>query len=44
MQNAQAGPYQGFYDAYRYARGESPASNDAKLIDACIAHRKLWLK
>jgi hypothetical protein len=44
VQNAQAGPHQDFYDAYRYARGETPSSNDAKLIDFSVEHGKLWMK
>ena len=41
VQNAQAGPHQDFYDAYRYANGESP---DSKLIDFMVENGKLWLK
>ncbi len=44
VQNAQAGPHQDFYDAYRYASGASPSSNDAKLIEFCVEHGKLWTK
>ncbi len=44
VQNAQAGPHQDFYDAYRFASGDALSSHDAQMLEFCVAHGKLWMK